>query len=104
MSAPIQEKVRILEKEYVVACKSDERDALHESARLLDKKMREIRDSGKIIGTERITVMAALNIAYELLKEKSVERGRNEALDNRLRIMRQRIEAELDQDDRHLKL
>ncbi|MFO7602828.1 MAG: cell division protein ZapA [Gammaproteobacteria bacterium] len=60
--------VRILGKEYMVACAEEERSALQASADYLDKKMREIRDTGKVIGTDRIAVMAALNITYELLQ------------------------------------
>ncbi|WP_027873146.1 cell division protein ZapA [Spongiibacter marinus] len=58
--------VKILDKEYQVACPSDEQTGLLEAARYLDQQMRQIRNSGKIIGLERIAVMAALNIAYEL--------------------------------------
>ncbi|MCK4864493.1 MAG: cell division protein ZapA [Gammaproteobacteria bacterium] len=59
--------IHILDKEYMIACTEDERHDLQRSADYLDTKMREIRDSGKIIGTDRIAVMAALNISHELL-------------------------------------
>lgn len=61
-------KVQILGKEYPVSCAADEQHALLLAARYLDDKTREIRDGGRIIGTERIAVMAALNIAHELLQ------------------------------------
>ncbi|MFG1487865.1 cell division protein ZapA [Oceanospirillum sp. HFRX-1_2] len=60
-------EVKILERSYVVGCPSDKQSDLIDSAKYLDRKMREIRDSGKVIGTERIAIMAALNIAYEML-------------------------------------
>ncbi len=60
--------VKILEKEYQVACPPEQESELVTSARYLDRQMRGIRDSGKVIGLERIAVMAALNISYELLK------------------------------------
>lgn len=63
-------KVQILGKEYPVSCPADEQHDLLVAARYLDEKMREIRDIGRIIGTERIAVMAALNIAHELLQQK----------------------------------
>jgi cell division protein ZapA len=63
--------VKILDREYRVAAPASERDSLLVSVAYLDKKMREIRDAGKIVGTERIAVMAALNIAHELLTAKS---------------------------------
>lgn len=61
--------VSILGREYRVACRQSERDELLQAVQLLDRRMREIRDSGKIAGTERIAVMAALNIAHELLQK-----------------------------------
>ena len=60
--------VKILEKEYQVACPQEQEAELVVSAKYLDKQMRGIRDSGKVIGLERIAVMAALNISYELLQ------------------------------------
>lgn len=65
-SPPI--KVQILGKEYPVSCPTDEQHELLVAARYLDEKMREIRDIGRIIGTERIAVMAALNITHEFLQ------------------------------------
>lgn len=63
--------VRILEKEYFVACPYEERSDLLDSAEYLNSKMREIRDSGKVVGLDRIAVMAALNLANELLRERA---------------------------------
>lgn len=60
--------VKILEKEYQVACPEEQENDLTTSAKYLDKQMRKIRQSGKVIGVERIAVMAALNISYELLQ------------------------------------
>ncbi|MFV8819097.1 cell division protein ZapA [Haliea sp. E17] len=60
--------VKILDKEYQVACPEEQEAELIVSAKYLDKQMRSIRDSGKVIGLERIAVMAALNISYELLQ------------------------------------
>lgn len=65
-------EVKILDKEYLVACPDEERDALTRAARHLDSKMREIRASGKVFGTERIAVMAALNITHELLERDTM--------------------------------
>ena len=60
--------VKILDKEYQVACPPEQQSELVVSASYLDKQMRSIRDSGKVIGIERIAVMAALNISHELLQ------------------------------------
>ena len=59
--------VTIFDKDYVVGCKENEREALFASVQFLNKKMVEQRDNGKVIGAERIAVMSALNIAHEYL-------------------------------------
>ena len=59
--------VTILDREFRVACQEDERTELLEAVSYLDKKMREVRDTGKVATVERIAIMAALNIAHELL-------------------------------------
>ena len=63
--------VNILGKEYRIACEPGTEDELLSAARFLDTRMREVRGSGKVIGTDRIAVMVALNLAHELLNEKS---------------------------------
>ena len=87
--------VKILEKEYQISCKADERAALLDSAELLDSKMRQIRESGKVTGLDRIAVMAALNMANELL----LARGQGESLETdaavRIQAMRERVESAL---------
>ena len=65
---PTTVEVNILDKDYLVACPDDARQAQIQAAQHLDTKMREIRASGKVFGTERIAVMAALNITHDLLK------------------------------------
>tara|TARA_R110002110_G_scaffold205066_7_gene416935 strand:+ start:57779 stop:58078 length:300 start_codon:yes stop_codon:yes gene_type:complete len=60
--------VKILDKDYQVACPEEQEAELIVSAKYLDKQMRGIRESGKVIGLERIAVMAALNISHELLQ------------------------------------
>ena len=64
-------EVSIMGREFRVACSDDEYDALMTAVSFLDRKMREIRDSGKVIGVERIAIMAALNIAHDLLTARS---------------------------------
>ena len=91
-----QVSVRILEKEYQFSCPASERNDLLNSAEFLNAKMRQIRDSGKVVGLDRIAVMAALNLSNDLLKN----RNREELLDSdwglRLKSMRQRVESALD--------
>jgi cell division protein ZapA len=87
--------IRILEKEYHVACPAEEKPALVAAAELLNQKMREIRDSGKVVGLDRVAVMAALNLANDLLKTQ----GQDEELKNivglRIRAMREQLDSAL---------
>jgi len=66
----IQLDITILGREFKVACKENEREELSEAVALLDRRMREIRDAGKVTGTDRIAVMTALNFAHELLRAR----------------------------------
>jgi cell division protein ZapA len=66
--------VRILDKEYQIACSDDEREDLVKAARYLEAKLSDVSNKGKIIGPERAAIMAALNISYELVQaNKSTE-------------------------------
>ncbi len=62
--------VKILDKDYQVSCPVGEVDALTASARYLDQQMVDIRESGKVLGSDRIAVMAALNITNEFLNNR----------------------------------
>ena len=92
MSRPNTVSVDILDKEYQVACPPDEEAALNQAARYLDQHMRDIRSTGKVIGLERVAIMAALNISHELLAlktgdnlvETSEEQERLSALNSQL--------------------
>ena len=63
-------EISILGRNYKIACEDGEREALLEAVSYLDGKMGEIKNAGKVNGTDRIAVMAALNIAHELLSTK----------------------------------
>lgn len=78
--------IRILDKEYQVSCPPDERNALLDAAKTLDEQMRTIRNSGSVIGLERIAVMAALNLTYELskLENQTADQGVSNELTARL--------------------
>lgn len=65
--------VVLLDREYHVACRDGEQAALREAAAYLDQTMRRIRDAGRIIGVDRIAVMAALNITHELLQLRALQ-------------------------------
>ena len=88
--------VRILEKEYYITCPIEERSALLDSAEFLNAKMREIRDSGKVVGLDRIAVIAALNMANELLRFRNRDSNLETDVGGRLRILRERVESALE--------
>ena len=88
---PIQVSIRILDKDYRIACEPNEEQGLRESARILDGKMREIRKTGRVIGTDRIAVMAALNIAHELFQLRKTRVVNSGELDPRLALLQERV-------------
>ncbi|HEY2817314.1 MAG TPA: cell division protein ZapA [Casimicrobiaceae bacterium] len=79
-AAPLMIDVTIFGRQYKVACDEDERAELAEAVAHLDKKMREIRDRGKVAGVDRIAVMAALNIMHDLMHERQVNRDAAQSL------------------------
>ena len=90
-----QVSVRILDKEYQVACPADERTDLLDSAEVLNAKMLEIRDSGRVVGLDRIAVMAALNMANDLLHAQARDRLLEGDLSERLKTISERVESVL---------
>jgi len=93
---PARVSIRILEKEYQIACALEERADLLDSAELLNSRMREIRDSGKVVGLDRIAVIAALNMANELIRLRSRDGHLESEVGSRLRILRERVESALE--------
>lgn len=95
MSEPVAPvTVRILDREYQIACGDDEREDLQAAARMVHERMRETRSQGKVIGTDRIAVMTALNIAHELLVLRELE-GSAQRVDERARALQEKIQAAL---------
>jgi cell division protein ZapA len=95
VSGEIPIMVQILDKDYRVACQDGQQDSLLASARFLDQKMREIRAGGRVIGTDRIAVMTALNLAHELL---DLQRERDQISDSfgrRIKALREKVEVAL---------
>ena len=88
--------VRLLDREYQVACPAEERSDLLDSAEYLDGKMRELRESGNVVGLDRIAVIAALNIANELIKQRKNGTVVEGDLGARLRSLRERVESALE--------
>jgi cell division protein ZapA len=90
-----QVSVRILDKEYQVACPADERTDLLDSAEILNSKMREIRDSGRIVGLDRIAVMAALNMANDLMHAQARDQQLEGDISERLKLISDRVDSVL---------
>jgi len=88
--------ITIMGKEYKIACAVEEQDDLIHSAQQLDAQMRKLRDSGKIVGPDRIAVMTALNLAHELQMLKTQNVLLNQQLSECLAKLSQKIENVLD--------
>ncbi|MDB6096249.1 MAG: cell division protein ZapA [Francisellaceae bacterium] len=87
--------VKILSKEFQVACPKGSEAQLFDAAQYLDNQMREIRNTGKVIGTERIAVMAALNIAHELLSYRQQKDNYVQHLSDKLQNLQNKIDNAL---------
>ncbi|WP_211830625.1 cell division protein ZapA [Kistimonas asteriae] len=87
--------VNILDKDYRISCPPEEQEALTSAARYLDSKMREIRASGKVIGLERIAVMAALNIAHDMLISSREANALKEDTQRHIQILVERLDDAL---------
>ena len=75
MSDPVS--VRILDRDYLIACEPGEREGLVSAAHLLDARMRDIRGGNRMAAIDRIAVMAALNLAHELLQTRQASEDRD---------------------------
>ncbi|MCI0401449.1 MAG: cell division protein ZapA [Gammaproteobacteria bacterium] len=87
--------VTILDKEYLVTCEDNERESLYAAVEFLNAKMRELRQSGKVIGTERIAVMTALNLAHDFLGYKEQSEDYTVKVDASIRRLRSKIDDAL---------
>ena len=101
MSSPVS--VKISGKEYQISCPSEEKSALIASAEPLHNSMEEIRATGKIVGTDRIAVMAALNLAHDLITLQDSEGSDAKGMNQKILLMNEKVNAFLDE-DRQLEL
>jgi cell division protein ZapA len=86
--------VKILDKEYRIACPKNEKEELLASAEYLKQQISEIRNSGTVVGAERIAVLTALNIAHEVLSNQY----KSDGLRGRLRVLNERVASVIDED------
>ena len=85
--------VKILDKEYLISCSEEEREPLHTAVTYLNAKMLDMKNSGRVIGSERIAVMTALNLAHELLAYKQENDDYTSSVDT----MVQRLQSKIDE-------
>jgi cell division protein ZapA len=92
--------VTIMGREFCITCPEEEREELLQAVAYLDKKMREIKDSGKVVGAERIAIMAALNITHELLTARYSEDFDTEEFKRRIDRMQAALDAVMPEQDK----
>ena len=93
MSHPAEPvSVTILDKKYQFACEPDQRSDLIEAARLLDERMSEIKDAGRLMSLERIALQAALNFSAELVHLRRNEDLREDQIDRKIRMLAEQLE------------
>lgn len=88
--------VRIADKEYKISCPEGEHESLLVSARRVSDDMKAMRENGKALGSEKIAVMVALNIAHELINSKGVSNSDDTYLSERLDSLQQSVEMALE--------
>lgn len=86
-------QIRILEKDYIVSCAAGEEETLLAAARLLGNRMREARNGGRVIDTERLAVMVALNLAHEAMEQADAQELIAERIDQQVKRLDRRLRA-----------
>lgn len=90
--------IEVLEKEYTIACPVSEREGLIESAKLLSDRLRQVRDGGKVLSTERMVIITALNLIHEFnarqreaLRQQQVQGEVHRAIEADIRRLREKL-------------
>ena len=91
MSDPVS--VRILDRDYLIACEPAEREGLVSAAHLLDARMRDIRGGNRMAAIDRIAVMAALNLAHELLQTRQASEQRDQQITRTLGDLNRKLDT-----------
>jgi cell division protein ZapA len=92
--------VSIMGRDFRVTCPDEERDQLLQSVAYLDQKIREIRDAGKVIGSERVAIMAALSVTHELLTARTKQSFDMEEFKRRIGQMQAMLDAAMPEQDK----
>jgi len=85
--------VHLLDKEYLVACTAEERPALLAAAALLDGKMRDVRNAARGASLDRVAVLAALNLAHEMLQQKTQAQSSDGVVHHEVGLLRAKLDA-----------
>ena len=98
VSTPANEPValRLVDREFLIACSPEEREGLLESAAYLDRKMRELRANAKAPGFDRLAVLAAISVTHEFLALRKTHSGNDQGVTEGLAVLRRKLEAALD--------
>jgi cell division protein ZapA len=98
MNTPASEPValRLIDREFLIACAPEEREGLLEAASFLDRKMRELRANAKAPGFDRLAVLAAISITHEYLALRKQHDGADQSVTDGLAALRRKLEAALD--------
>lgn len=94
--------ISLLGREFRVACPEGEEKQLLAAVDYLNRKLREVRDTGKVVGNERIAIMAALNIAHELLSNRPNAHVDSGAFRGRIEAMQETVDSALAADQENL--
>ena len=95
MSASEPITVSLLDRDYQFACPPDQRDALKQAAEHLDERLREVKAGGRLVAMDRIAIMAALNLAADLLALQQTLSDRAEQVDGRIRSLADELDHAL---------
>jgi cell division protein ZapA len=100
MNTPVSEPValRLIDREFLIACAPEERDGLLEAAGFLDRKMRELRANAKAPSFERLAVLTAISVTHEFLALRKQHDGQERRLSDGLAALRSKLDAALDSD------
>ncbi|RDI98498.1 cell division protein ZapA [Dyella solisilvae] len=88
--------LRLVDREFLIACAPEEREGLLESAAYLDRKMRELRANARAPGFDRLAVLAAISVTHEFLALRKQHTGTDQSVTDGLANLRRKLEAALD--------
>ncbi|HVC17028.1 MAG TPA: cell division protein ZapA [Rhodanobacter sp.] len=90
--------LRLIDREFLIACAPEEREGLIEAASFLDRKMRELRANARAPSFERLAVLTAISITHEFLALRKRHDGQEQSLSNSLAALRRKLDAVLESD------